>query len=254
MISQIHTPCKLCIFANYNGASQTSCALNRLDLMKKHDIEILEVYDDEKEFFVINNAKCLYWRYTNWPYADKPLEEQKTQIVQETIVPHHAIVFANNNNIDTVNTVRSLYNQTIKPCKITIVRKQDCELLPSELAAMFSDLDIPWRIENIMIKQSDSEIVDFIVPFVDALVYSVYYAGFIVPPMIFEEVNTKICDEFIHFIMLLPNKSNNGLMISQKIHKLYGGNKDMPLKTKLELDDCPHIVPVSTIITSFPNE
>jgi hypothetical protein len=222
--------------------------------MKKHGIEILEVFDDEKEFFVINNTKCMCWRYINWPYADKSFEEQVNQITLESIVPHHTIVFANNKSIDILNTIHSLYNQALKPTKITIVRKNNCTLLPSELANMFKDLNIPWRIENLMLEYSDEEIIDTIVPFVEALVYSVYYAGFIVPKDTLEQLNNKITNEFLQFCLLEPNNTGNGLTVSQKIHKLYQGNKDCPLKEKLKADDCPFILPIKNIIPNFPNE
>ena len=52
-ISKIHTPCKDCVFALYNDITQVGCKTKTLDIFKQRGVTILEVYDEEKEFYVI---------------------------------------------------------------------------------------------------------------------------------------------------------------------------------------------------------
>lgn len=251
-IAKIHTPCKLCVFANYDGNTQTGCKLNRIALFQKYNIEILAVYDDEKEFYVINNLKCLYWRHNAWIHANKELEEQKEFASKELIIPMHAIVFADD-NIDNIQvTLGSLEQQIIKPCKVTLVRRPTSKLLPSELARIMRQYDIPWRVENIVNNFTDEEIIDIIIPFVPAILYSVFYTGFTLPNDFFSQLNYKINEEFLTFSMLLPNTTNNGATIVQKLHVAYQGNKDKSLQQKLKDDTCPYLYPISQIVTTFP--
>jgi len=65
-INIIHTPCKKCVFAQYDNKTQTSCALNYLDIYTKNNVEILSAYDEELEFYVINNKKCIGYRENSW--------------------------------------------------------------------------------------------------------------------------------------------------------------------------------------------
>ena len=58
LISIIHTSCKNCIFAEFLNKKQSGCKLDRL----KYHSDIIEVYDDDLDFFVVNNGFCLYYR------------------------------------------------------------------------------------------------------------------------------------------------------------------------------------------------
>ena len=53
-IKPIHTPCKDCTFAIYEGKTQNGCHLNLLEKYKNKNLEILEAYDEQKEFYIIN--------------------------------------------------------------------------------------------------------------------------------------------------------------------------------------------------------
>ncbi len=56
------TSCKECMFAVYDGITQTGCEMDRLKKFKACDDAIVsEAMDDDKEFFIINRA-CNYFR------------------------------------------------------------------------------------------------------------------------------------------------------------------------------------------------
>lgn len=60
---KLQTSCKNCIFAVYEGITQTGCVANRLKKFDKNDI--IEAYDNEKEFYVINKF-CNLYRPLSW--------------------------------------------------------------------------------------------------------------------------------------------------------------------------------------------
>ena len=56
------TSCKECMFAVYDGITQTGCEMDRLKKFKACDDAIVsEAMDDDKEFFILNRA-CNYFR------------------------------------------------------------------------------------------------------------------------------------------------------------------------------------------------
>jgi hypothetical protein len=48
------TSCKKCIFAVYEGKTQTGCKFDRIDKYSKQN-KVIEAYDDESEFYVIKD-------------------------------------------------------------------------------------------------------------------------------------------------------------------------------------------------------
>lgn len=74
MIEPIHTACKECVYADYSGITQIGCHLNYITVFKDKKLSILEAYDEDKEFFVINNKKCIGFRNENW-FKERNLQE-----------------------------------------------------------------------------------------------------------------------------------------------------------------------------------
>ena len=55
----VETSCKECIFAVYENDTQVGCFANRIEKFKEAK-EIIEAYDDEKEFYVVSRLCNLY--------------------------------------------------------------------------------------------------------------------------------------------------------------------------------------------------
>jgi hypothetical protein len=255
MIAQLHTPCKDCVFAKYKDIEQIDCNLGLLEIYKKHGIDIIEVFDEEKEFFVINNIKCVYKRTINWKYGSCPLAEQISQVREETHLRFHAIILAKDNLEDVKNTLNSLIDQTLKPEHITIVRPYDSQIAPSQLAELCQYLPMKWRVEN-LVKPFDNleDILKIILPFVRYKVYTVYYAGFIVPPDTLQDISTNVIDKFLSFMIILPNKDGNGMVGLSVVNEYYANHPGRSLKEKLEKDKCPPqlLIPITQILSYFP--
>lgn len=65
-IDAIHTPCKKCVFAQYENKTQTGCHLQYLDIYKQQNTEIIAAFDDDLEFNIINRKKCIGYRENSW--------------------------------------------------------------------------------------------------------------------------------------------------------------------------------------------
>lgn len=158
-ISSIHTPCKDCVFAIYDNITQTECALKYIDKYKNQNIEILEAYDDTKEFYIINNKKCIGYRENKWFKQfdlDQADLDSKIQKYKETnILDYMIIIDLKNLSIDELE---DLIQQTdacaIKPKKVILIRYNDNELrFPySSIEKILKDYNVSyeWRIQTIL--------------------------------------------------------------------------------------------------------
>ena len=54
------------LFSIYKDNTQIDCAMNLLEKYKSKNTEIIEAYDEDKEFYILNNRKCIGFRKDNW--------------------------------------------------------------------------------------------------------------------------------------------------------------------------------------------
>lgn len=159
-IDIIHTPCKNCTFAKFEQNTQTGCELGYLDIYKnRSDLEILEVYDESKEFFVINKKKCIGYREDKWfkQYGDQELSmEQKINLYFEKNKISYAMVInlKDANQTDLENIIDQIQKLSIKPEKIILVRYPPSNneiLFPYEYIKNIIDtLNINWKIQTVV--------------------------------------------------------------------------------------------------------
>lgn len=96
------TSCKECIFAVYDGITQTSCTANRLNTYAPDCI--IPAYDNEKEFFVIDRF-CNLYRNTKW--NNGTVDVQKAQ--NESKISYNIIIKVSSElNNDNVNEICNL--------------------------------------------------------------------------------------------------------------------------------------------------
>lgn len=129
-IDTIHTPCKKCVFADYRDNTQIDCYLDLINDFRKKNIEILEAYDEDKEFFIVNGKKCYGYKeakyFDNRDMGSSTIDE-KVAYIKNTfkinyVVSINLIKFTLE-EIDEI--IASLTNHAIPPKKIILVRYQD---------------------------------------------------------------------------------------------------------------------------------
>lgn len=153
-IALIHTPCKECVFATYEGTTQIGCKSEYLQRYREKNIEILEVFDEEKNFFVINRKKCLGYRDKKW--LDK---QDSTQNIVDIVRQENTIKYISLIPIKPTSTikiieesVKSILNQKILPKGILFYknRLEKHQLKNKQLLDFMSNINenIYWKIQN----------------------------------------------------------------------------------------------------------
>jgi len=117
------TACKDCLFAVYDGNTQTDCSMGRIEKWREKDA-VIEAYDNDKEFFVINGV-CNTVRQGNWNggVAD-------TELVRKEVVPTFEVfIVADHLSKDTVDEILKLHDEATT-CHWTVLASFD---LPAEV-------------------------------------------------------------------------------------------------------------------------
>lgn len=153
-LSIIHTPCKQCIFAEYDHKTQTGCAVGMLDKFRNSGYEIIEVYDDEQEFFVINDKKCIFMRQKNWLDKDdiSSITEAIDLATKENQIKYILILDINEKTtLDSIqNTIEFFISQKIKPVGILVMtdHKYSLQIEIKDIAKLLDSTKIKWRIQK----------------------------------------------------------------------------------------------------------
>jgi len=168
-INPVHSSCKNCVFAIYENKTQTGCAIQYLDRYR-NITDIIEAYDDEKEFYIVNNKKCLGYRENSWfkDKGDAPLtiEDKKKIVLDSNHIDYVLFVdlkYFQSKDLNTLaNQIQSL---KIKPKKIIFIRyqkDQKPEHTFDSIKKVLDDskLDCLWRIQTIVNDDSHYEILN----------------------------------------------------------------------------------------------
>lgn len=162
-IDTIHTPCKNCVFAEYNDKTQIGCHLKYIDRFKRSNIDVIEAYDEEKEFYIINKKKCIGYRENKW-FASKNLGDASLDDKIEFFNKHnflHYLLIINLSEFNTEESINSLISElnslVIKPRKVIFVRYVSNKNHPYSLVQDIlrkSQLDCKWRLQTMLDDQS----------------------------------------------------------------------------------------------------
>jgi len=119
--SLLQTSCKECLFATYDGKTQTGCEANRI---AKFEDYVIEAYDDEKEFYVID-CLCNYHRLPSWNDGKADL----SKVIDEN-KPTFAVILDTDNitkaKADT--TLNSILSMDYDYSKMGVVLSQNSPL------------------------------------------------------------------------------------------------------------------------------
>lgn len=151
----IHTSCKNCIFADYNGKIQDGCHKSALAKYKQLGNKIIEVYDDDKEFFVIEKRKCIHYRPPSWIDFNYYSDEEYWQGIEyklqtELQLQYTAIIYISPTQSfdDAKPTLLSLFN-SIAPQSIVIVYQDNPIITSSHTKLPVITDDFIWCQNNL---------------------------------------------------------------------------------------------------------
>ncbi len=273
-IAKKHTACKNCIFAKYKNNTQIGCTLHKLENYEQKNI--VEVFDIEKEFYVINNILCLYYRDYNWSantnidlenigqdeISYKHIYEELLKIIHKEIsIKYQAIIILNNDISDLQITIDSLLKQNPLPTHISVIRPYGHNVRPKHIVYVLKQAvgtfpcNIPWRSENMVNPSLTIENhIDIILDAVHDNYYTVFQAGFNVPINTFSQINDLFINRQLKYATILPNSTNNGLIVPFFIHQIIQGNKDKSFINKIKTEPKwkNHLIQICQIVQNFP--
>ena len=122
----LQTSCKECLFAIYDKDTQTGCVANRIDMFHntpRGDV-VIEAYDNEKEFFVIDSM-CNYFRPPTWNEGKPDLGKAK----KESQTPFTILLCADDVTEESTASIKESIRSIDYPVdKMSIIISHDIEL------------------------------------------------------------------------------------------------------------------------------
>lgn len=238
------TVCKSCVFSLWDGITQTGCYFDRVEKYRRQGKEIVEAYDDEKEFYIIKDTVCTTSRTERWVEAqeEKDIVQLAAAAWQEITIDYHWILVDDGRSslTEIKEQIARCKDQTIKPSMIHVVRYPNSQCLSHEIRAALNKSKIRWSIEDV----ADTEcILDF---HIDSFVrkfpsqyYFLTHTDIVFPANFAEEVNNIVNVELTNFGIL---KRGGISVVPTNVHKhLQGGAFQIPLQDKLEAK-CPEAI------------
>lgn len=152
-LKKIKTACRECIFAEYNGITQTGCQLNKIYKYSRNGVEVIPAYDDETEFFIINGAICNTYRKQKW--ADKYKNQDLIKLVKEETKLNYSLFLSYDGT--EIHPFPEIINNILKldiPPKSLYILNRSNE---NHSGFMIKNYKRNWREINIL----DKERIDF---------------------------------------------------------------------------------------------
>lgn len=159
LVHNIHTPCKNCVFAKYDGITQTDCHLSYIEKYKKSGIEILEAYDNEKEFYIVNDKKCIGYRENKWfdqfELLDNSLDAKINKYHKLNKLHYLLVVDLKNFSISNLSDIfTDIAKAVVEPQKIILIRHKDMhtDFVYDKIETLIKQHNISyiWRIQTML--------------------------------------------------------------------------------------------------------
>lgn len=154
-INTIHTSCRNCVFSIYENDTQIGCHIDYIEKFKSNGIEVLEAYDDNKEFFIINNKKCLGYRENSW-FDENSTIEEKIKKYNDSNKLHYLLIInlKNMDNKSFEDICSQISKLSIQPQRIIFIRYIDDNMtFPYDYIKQTwekSGINTQWRIQTMV--------------------------------------------------------------------------------------------------------
>lgn len=239
--ARIIVPCKNCIFAHYEGKTQTGCKAGMLDRLKKHGAIIIEAEDTEKEFYIIKNKICMHRRTEPWQEFHAKNEKDYEKLLKivklelEKNITAEAIIYVDNNNEEELlRTVESIYNEKYLPSRLVFVVSTNVKIAKMVTIIKSYPHTLPWMVEVIVDESLDARrSMDL---FTNTKCKHLYYVTFLsgktVKQGIFASIKERVIDKMEVFIYEEGDDIHNEI-VNVEVHKFLHGNTELPIGEKI---------------------
>lgn len=243
------TPCAECIFAKYDGKTQTGCGFGRLDKFKERNVEIIPAFDLEgREFFVVKSF-CNALRGKAWGEQYKK-EEHVDQVKKEYELRLHYIIivggdrgegfvvddeYIDNQMNELDKTAWSVFNQSTPAATAIIVNNSRVPQFDIYHKAheVFDKTHVKFYILDMGGKSDDYDCIDAAFPNVGNGYYVVFKAGHEADLSFGDKFNRLINEELYHAPYMLGYDGINGTVVQASMHRYLRGNLEVPLEQKI---------------------
>ncbi len=214
------TACKFCYFAVYDKNTQTGCSLGKLDKFRANGHEIIEAYDEEKEFYLIKGF-CPFFRTGEWA---KDKVSPVYSVMDETKLNYHVIVKYDPQTFEKINSLLRT-QASYKPNTLSILTDRELEARKFDLR--YNNWKIVHLVEGDYRAGLDSLVAtvnDPIYIYIDNIENTNLLA-------IGYRLHSYIVEELKPFLAATCGKN---YICTKSIHNEFGGNMEKPLIEKLK--------------------
>jgi len=168
-INIVHTPCKNCVFAVTEDNKQIGCLSGALDRFRLKGYEVLNAYDNESEFFVINNKKCIFLRNAEWWNKNALTNTDDALLLaqKENNIKYIALIKIDNKvSLETfTETITKICKNTISPSGILLYmdQKNNSQIKTKTLADILNKSKIQWRIQKFVDDLNETQKIKHII-------------------------------------------------------------------------------------------
>ncbi len=167
------TSCKDCLWAVYNDKTQVGCEFNKIEQYKLAGKQVIEAYDDDKEFFAINGV-CFYGRLPGW--GDKDKERLKQELIEtfpyQLIFIDYGEHYENKDQFEEI-IVEHIKNQSGNMVGVSIIRHKTSLLSVIEMTEILNKHVKKWKIINI---EDENQTDDYYITHIIKEIKSTFYA------------------------------------------------------------------------------
>lgn len=270
-VEDTKTVCRDCAFAEYEDVTQTGCSLGKLDKFREvGGCVIVPAYDEEKEFFIIQDRFCVFWRSLEWGASLEKAgfnEKSIRECVRGEVNGKFATIlyFDKDSKLkDVKSTVASLKSGFLVPTKIIFCDNKS-GIDTKDILEIAKSSSIEWRLERIAEADATQQrCVDICVRKLRAMdnpYYSCFRAGVRVIKNFYSDIDKALNDDLIKFLALYPKEEeedgliSDGFVAQTHLHKTIGGNREKSVLAKLihvtESQECPELIKPLTEIVSL---
>ena len=231
------TSCKTCIFAQWQDGVQTDrCDLGRLEKY----IDFGKTLPHPEGYHTITTI-CNTCRGEVW--ANQHLGKNLVSSVEKEVeIRMDIILLSIDDSFDVVNKklpdqISSCINQKrIKPKEIIVVVKNK-EVIAPTIYNILNEMceDIPHKVIRIIdYSFSTEQCLDMAVQKCKSQYYAVFSLLSKIPVNLIERLNDLINNQLRNVSMIKPIEGINGMVVQTYLHKVFGGNKNMPIYEKVQ--------------------
>ena len=274
-VSAATTSCRQCVFAEYDGNKQTECSAGRLQVLHDNGVEIILNGDGIKEFFLIKDKACPYFRHKDKYESIKEDigSEKLAEKVKDSLkIPYHAVLFMREaDSLEDLETrLSELHAQEVPPNVVTVIDRthgvyEKEETVEGRVTLVKYEREDPtrkivglfhkkykfdtWRTQRVSaVDILDMSAVDVAYDNTkDAkyFFYTIFECSQSIPKTFSSEIHHSIQEKSEAFVVLENGHlQEHGHSVLKIAHAKYGGNSfNVDLRDKIiHYDDAPHLI------------